>query len=301
MNIHHPRKPKAFTLIELLVVIAIIAILAGMLLPALAKAKAKAQGIYCMNSGKQSMLAFAMYANDHSELFPPNEDDGGAQPGHVWVFGSAGTGDAQEFDVAVNINPNFMLLAPYTGKSITILKCAADKRSGKYPTTGIDSSRVGQAVASARTFSMNQAVGSACAAFRQGSGSHGGKLDGPVNGPWLNNNHDHKRNNPYLTFGKMSDFTKVGPAQIWTFIDEDENSLNDGGFGVGMNTAEWIDFPGTYHNNACGFSFADGHSEIHKWKDGSTKVIGGNVTRRAITGSTQDWQWMRDHTSARAN
>ena len=65
-----------------------------------------------------------------------------------------------------------------------------------------------------------------------------------------------------------------------------------------MNTPEWIDWPGTYHNIACGFAFADGHSEIHKWKQSSTIVVNGNVARRGVT-PTPDWQWMKDHTSAR--
>jgi prepilin-type processing-associated H-X9-DG protein len=92
----------------------------------------------------------------------------------------------------------------------------------------------------------------------------------------------HVANKPYKTFGKTSQFAGVSPAQIWVFIDEDAYSLNDGGFGFGMNSPEWIDFPGTYHNNGCGFAFADGHSEVKHWRDGTTAVVGGNVTRRAI-------------------
>jgi len=84
----------------------------------------------------------------------------------------------------------------------------------------------------------------------------------------------------------------------WVFIDEDAYSLNDAGFGVGMVNAEWIDWPGTYHNNACGFAFADGHAEIHKWVEGTTKVIGNYVGRKPVPGS-KDWKWISERTSAK--
>ena len=96
----------------------------------------------------------------------------------------------------------------------------------------------------------------------------------------------------------MDDFVDPGPASTWVLLDEDADSLNDAGFAVGMMTAEWIDWPGTYHNFACGFAFADGHSEVHKWKDGRTKVIKGNVSRKPVPGSV-DYQWISQRTSAR--
>src|SRR5207244_882819 len=105
---------NGFTLIELLVVIAIIAILAAMLLPALAKAKAKAQQIQCMNNAKQLALAVNIYTGDFNELFPPNPDDGNVTPGYNWCAAHAGIGDNHEFDPDILRDANYCLVAPYT-------------------------------------------------------------------------------------------------------------------------------------------------------------------------------------------
>ncbi len=147
----NPRLAHGFTLIELLVVIAIIAILAGMLLPALAKSKQKAQGIFCMNNGNQMIKSASLYATDYNDYLPPNPDDGNTTPGYNWCPGEAGIGQAQEFNSDILKDPTRSLLAPYIANNVTIFKCPADHRIGLYQ--GTDPTLKGTKVPNARTFS----------------------------------------------------------------------------------------------------------------------------------------------------
>ena len=187
----------AFTLIELLVVIAIIGILAALLLPVLGRAKAKAQGTICLNCGRQLMTAITLYTGDNNDLYPPNPDDGNTVPGHNWCAGQAGVGGAQEFNSDVLRDESRTLVIPYLSGNAALFRCPADKRTGLYQ--GSNPSMAGTHVAASRRFSMNQAVGTICARFDAGpsnKGGHSGAPRMPVNGPWLNNNFNHRRNSP---------------------------------------------------------------------------------------------------------
>jgi prepilin-type N-terminal cleavage/methylation domain-containing protein/prepilin-type processing-associated H-X9-DG protein len=281
---------RAFTLLELLVVIAIIAILAALLLPALSRAKQHAQGVICMNNGHQMMMALHLYTGDNHEFFPPNPDDGNTIPGYNWCSGHAGIGDPQEFDPDVLKDPKLSLLITYLGGNISVFKCPADTRQGTYQ--GTNPSLIGQIVPAARTFSMSQAVGTIDPQYDATGlgGGHSGIPNLSVNGPWLNNQDDHRRDSPWYTYGKLSDIHAPSPSDLWVFVDENASGLNDAAFAFGMEQSVWIDVPGSYHNGACGFAFADGHSEIHKWFD---KPEAGDADDR-------DTAWLQQRTSARA-
>lgn len=268
MNNNHfarSRSRNAFTLIELLVVIAIIGILAALLLTAVSRAKATAAKATCLNNHRQVVLGWQMFADDHSGRLPSNMGGGQNIASTNWVAGHLyNPWETKNTDVMVD--PNRSQLAPYVPNP-KVYKCPLDKS------------------VQARSISMNNRLN-------------------PVNpdpsravlGGYGTN---------FMIYVNIGQIRK--PSLIFVTLDERSDSINDGYFAVDLsNTGNfagggtpnpywWVDSAGMYHNNGCILSFADGHTEYHKWLEASSLIWGPRHT----SPNDRDLAWLQERTAER--
>jgi len=266
--------PSGFTLMELLVVMAIIAILAALLLPVLSKSKQKAWQTVCSNNVRQLQLGWQLYASENNNSLPPNAvglDHGRTIDNPGWVAGDMWF-DSDGYDVTESVDTDLLVgdeYAPFGSiggyvKNPAVYHCPGDRSTVTV---------AGEIVPRVRSMSMNAFMGT------------------------------HRDNN-FRHFMKLDEITAPGPSDAWVFMDERADSINDGLFAIDpMAHYAIVDYPSVYHSGGSCISFADGHTEYHKWVEPTT--IPPLVPGQRLPGSSKptsatdhDVAWLLQHSTS---
>jgi prepilin-type N-terminal cleavage/methylation domain-containing protein len=265
------RQTNGFTLIELLVVIAIIAILAALLLPSLSAAKAHAYRVQCINNIRQLTVIWNLYSSDNRDALAPN---GGGRPRpsgpYLWVLGSNHGYPQALVEPRFLMSPELSLFAPYL-QTPRIYKCPTDNSTMKVGNKDVPK---------IRSYSMNSYVGTSP-----------GNAEPPV-----------RLNQAYRAYLRSTSLASDYPATRFLFMDVNPASLCTPGFGVDMAQDIFIHLPSTAHRNSGVLSFADGHTESHKWVDPRTRrtiASPQHIPHDFSSSKNADLKWIRDRTTVR--
>jgi prepilin-type processing-associated H-X9-DG protein len=246
----------------LLTVIGVLVLLGLLLTPALARTRVTDQVLQCRNNLRQLTHGWRMYADDNNDALVANDN---AQ-GPTWCAGYLDWGTSPDNTNTVYLTQApYALMAPYYGRQAKLFKCPADTYASASQRALGWSSR-------ARSISMDAAMGAGVKVF---------SFCRPIK--------------------KISELVQPPPAMAWVLVDEHPDSINDSMFYVDQTlppaSANWMDWPASYHDGACGISFADGHSEIQKWQDSRTVVPVRYVTINNLhVANSVDFAWLAQRT-----